>query len=179
MDETVKIWPEQEMEIRELITAYAKYNPRVELKPGMKKYKMLEDSIKNHGLVDHGIVYNIRTKTLVGGHQRINVMFHLGVKKVPVVMVDVDEYTEKAMNVMLNSDDVKGEWDMPKLQALIEDIQINMPKAIDLTALTSQSIDKILNGTFEDIADHDLRDMHDKQDEPRMKKCPKCHFEWE
>lgn len=177
--EEIKIWPEEEMEIKDLIIAYAKYNPRIELKPGMKKYKELEKSIKSHGLVDHGIVYNKRTNTLVGGHQRVNVMYNLGVKLVPTVIVDVDEYTEKAMNIMLNSEDVQGEWDMPKLKALIQDIQINMPKAIDLTALTSQSIDKILNGTFEDIADHDLHDMHDKSDEPRMKKCPKCHFEWE
>lgn len=39
-------------------------------------------------------------------------------------MVDIDEAEEKALNVALNK--VSGDWDMPKLAELLEDLDKSM-----------------------------------------------------
>lgn len=45
----------------------APYNPRIELKPGMREYDKLERSMDKFGCVET-LVWNTRTKHLVGGH---------------------------------------------------------------------------------------------------------------
>jgi DNA modification methylase len=47
---------------------------------------------------------------IVSGHQRYKVLQEAGVEKVTVIMVDVDEISEMAMNVTLNSQEIAGQW---------------------------------------------------------------------
>ena len=55
----------------------ADYNPRKKLKPGDKEFEKLKKSIEEFGYVEP-IILNERTNTVVGGHQRLEVMKHLG-----------------------------------------------------------------------------------------------------
>ena len=51
----------------------ADYNPRKKLKPGDKEFEKLKKSIEEFGYVEP-IILNKRTDTVVGGHQRLEVM---------------------------------------------------------------------------------------------------------
>lgn len=123
-------------EIRE-----ATYNPRKKLKPGDAEYRKIKKSIKKFGLVEP-LVWNQRTKTLVGGHQRLQVMRDLGWTEVPVVVVDLPEAEEKALNIALNK--ITGAWDLQMLrQVLVELDTGEFP--IELTGFNEDDIEKMLS----------------------------------
>lgn len=65
----------QEIEFSRLIPA--DYNPRVALTPDMPEFERLKNSIETFGNVEP-IVWNERTGHIVGGHQRLAVLQHLG-----------------------------------------------------------------------------------------------------
>lgn len=97
----------------------AEYNPRKNLKPGDAEYEKLKRSIEEFGYVEPAI-WNKRTGTVVGGHQRLKVMKDLGYEEVDCVVVDLDEKKEKALNVALNK--ISGEWDNTLLANLLKDL---------------------------------------------------------
>lgn len=97
----------------------AAYNPRVELKPGDREYEALSDSVARFGLVEP-LVWNKRTKTLVSGHQRLNVLLAQGKKEAEVVVVDIDPEKEKLANVAVNK--IEGDWDYEKLRELFDEM---------------------------------------------------------
>jgi ParB-like chromosome segregation protein Spo0J len=84
----------------------AAYNPRKDLQPGDAEYEKLLASIEEFGYVDP-IIWNKRTGNVVGGHQRLKILIHLGYTEIDVVVVDLDELREKALNVALNK--IQGE----------------------------------------------------------------------
>ena len=97
----------------------AKYNPRKDLKPGDPEFEKLKRSVEEFGYVEP-IIWNERTGVVVGGHQRLKVLMHLGYTEVDCVVLDIDEQKEKALNVALNK--ISGDWDMPLLTALLQDL---------------------------------------------------------
>lgn len=98
----------------------AAYNPRKELKPGDEQFEKLKRSIETFGYVEP-IIVNTRTgNTVIGGHQRLNVLKAIGETEAECVLVDLSENEEKALNVALNK--VTGEWDEDKLVELLKDI---------------------------------------------------------
>ena len=97
----------------------AKYNPRKDLKPGDPEFEKLKRSVEEFGYVEP-IIWNERTGVVVGGHQRLKVLMHLGYMEVDCVVLDIDEHKEKALNVALNK--ISGDWDMPLLTALLQDL---------------------------------------------------------
>ena len=90
----------------------AAYNPRKALMPGDAEYEKLKRSITEFGYVEP-VIWNKRTGNVVGGHQRLTVLKHLGFTEVDCVVVDLDDKREKALNVALNK--IQGEWDKDKL----------------------------------------------------------------
>lgn len=95
----------------------AGWNPRLEIEGNAKK--SLQDSLATFGLVET-LVFNKRSKTLLGGHQRVGqlVEMHeqagtLSGAEVAVTVVDLDETQEKQLNIALNR--VEGEWDLKVL----------------------------------------------------------------
>ncbi len=89
------------------------YNPR---KFTAKKESELEESIKKYGLVEPIIVNSAenRKNIIIGGHFRYRVAKKLGIKKIPVVYIDIpDIEKEKELNIRLNKN--VGEWDYPAL----------------------------------------------------------------
>lgn len=125
----------------------APYNPR---RISDKSLTGLSASIERFGLVQP-IVWNERTKHIVGGHQRLKVIQERGEKECDVVVVDLDESEEKALNVSLNNPHICGEWteDLEKLLAEIREIT---PDAYD---------DLLLDALLDDIPDGSIPDQDD------------------
>lgn len=92
---------EMKMETRSLASLRpAEYNPRVQLQPADPEYQNIKRSIETFGYVDP-IIIN-QDGTIIGGHQRYNVMKDLGYTEAQVVVVDLDKNNEKALNIALN-----------------------------------------------------------------------------
>lgn len=117
----------------------ANYNPRIELNENDPEYDKIKNSIEQFGYVDP-IIYNKRTNTIVGGHQRYTVLRDLGYEEVDVSVVDMDEQDEMALNVALNK--VEGEWDKDKLKDVIE--QLEEDKLV-FTGFDDDEIDSLMN----------------------------------
>lgn len=100
----------------------AEYNPRKKLNPSDEAYKMLKASIENFGYVDP-IIVNIRTMTVIGGHQRLEVLKDLKYEKADCVILDLDEITEKKLNISLNKN--SGYWDNDKLEQLFDELKLS------------------------------------------------------
>ena len=101
----------------------APYNPR-KISPQQKA--MLKRSVKKYGVIG-GITVNKRTMTIVGGNQKIAILDEmLGYPDNDYTLlaeaVDVDLKQEKEMNLMLNSDNARGEWDEEKVRDMLPDI---------------------------------------------------------
>lgn len=97
----------------------AKYNPRKDLKPGDPEFEKLRRSVEEFGYVEP-IIWNRRTGVVVGGHQRLKVLQHLGYTEVDCVVLDLEEQKGKALNVAPNK--ISGAWDVPLLTALLRDL---------------------------------------------------------
>lgn len=92
------------MRIDELVPAA--YNPRTISDQAMRG---LEASIREFGVVQP-VILNSRTGVIVGGHQRVKAMQSQGIVETDVVVVDLSEEREKALNVALNSPHIAGEF---------------------------------------------------------------------
>lgn len=125
----------------------ATYNPRKELKPGDTEFEKLRKSIEEFGYVEP-IIVNIRNMTVVGGHQRLGVMKHLGITEVDCVVVDIDDNKEKALNVALNK--ISGECDDEKLADLLKELQLSGYDT-SLTGFEIREIDELFSGTVYDV----------------------------
>ena len=95
----------------------ASYNPR---KIDAAAAEALKTSIERFGLVQE-IVVNGRNNRVVGGHQRLSVLRQLGQREVAIAIVDLTDDEERALNVVLNSPKVQGDF-TDDLQSLLSSI---------------------------------------------------------
>ena len=118
----------------------AKYNPR---KMNDESRRGLKNSMEKFKDIS-GIVYNKRTKTLIGGHQRWNELrekygTNLKINHVKdeffsiddsvsnnftgylIRIVDWDKSEEKVANITANTHTIAGEWDLEVLPTLMEE----------------------------------------------------------
>lgn len=123
--------------IEELIPAT--YNPRKNLTPEDNEYQKIKRSIEEFGYVEP-IIIN-KDKTIIGGHQRLNVLRDLGYKEIDVIEIDIDKTKEKALNVALNK--ITGEWDMDKLGSLLNELN-DEQFDLKLTGFDASELDGIL-----------------------------------
>jgi len=84
----------------------ADYNPR---EISDEALEGLGKSLDRFGVVEP-LVFNKRTKTLVGGHQRLRVLLDRGITEVDVVVVNLDRIEEKALNITLNNPEITGDF---------------------------------------------------------------------
>ncbi len=84
----------------------APYNPRDISDDALSG---LRHSLEKFGYVDL-LVVNKRNMRIISGHQRFKILQDEGVESVTAIMVDVDEVSEMAMNVTLNSPEITGQW---------------------------------------------------------------------
>lgn len=98
----------------------ADYNPRYISDAAKVKLRKI---LAKHGLVE-SLVWNKRTNNVVGGHQRISCLDALeGTDNylLDVCQIDVDEKTEKELNIALNNQAAMGEFDLGKLESMYRD----------------------------------------------------------
>ncbi len=126
----------------------AEYNPRKKLKPGDKEFEKLKKSIEEFGYIEP-IILNKRTNTVVGGHQRLEVMKHLGYTEVDCVIVDLDEKKEKALNIALNK--ISGEWDEALLTDLLKELDTD--GIVSLTGFDLDELDTLFAGTEYNVSE--------------------------
>ena len=119
----------------------ARYNPRKDLKPGDKEYHKLRRSIEEFGYVEP-VIFNRRTGSVVGGHQRLKVLLDLGHSEIDCVVVELDPQKEKALNLALNK--IQGEWDETKLAELMAELDAGAFD-VSLTGFDAAEIDELLN----------------------------------
>ncbi len=106
----------------------ADYNPRVMTD---ESRKLLKKSVKAFGIVG-GIVVNKRTGyTVVGGHQRIDILdreakYPDNDYKIKVELVDLSPKEEKTLNAALNNQNSQGQFDPKKMQAFLADIDTDI-----------------------------------------------------
>ena len=126
--------------------AAAPWNPR---KISEKALAGLGESVKRFGLVVP-IVWNRATGHVVGGHQRIKALLAQNVVDTDVVVVELPEIEEKALNVALNSGEISGEW-TPDAMALIDEIAASMPDLAQALLMSD------LRGAIEDLVPREKR----------------------
>ncbi|WP_076346923.1 ParB N-terminal domain-containing protein [Alicyclobacillus vulcanalis] len=148
------------------------YNPRLDIKPGDPVYDKLKRSIEEFGLVEP-IVWNKRTGRVVGGHQRLKVLQEMGVEETEVVVVDLDETREKALNLALNK--IENDWDLPKLKDLLEELDTGEID-IELTGFDVDEIERLMTAFPPDDTD-DIESQVCK--EGKLVRCPYCGSDFE
>ena len=116
----------------------APYNPRLMPEGEMEK---LIRSIQQFGFVEP-LVVRRQDNTIIGGHQRLAAAAALGMTRVPVVYVDVTEAQAKALNLALNK--IQGEWDLPKLGDLLEELQALPDLDETLSGFDEREIESLL-----------------------------------
>ena len=126
--ELSKYFNSKSVELKRSQIKPASYNPRAISDEGKKALKR---SIKLYGVVG-GIVVNQATGyTIVGGHQKVAVLdelnkydksTHENDYTLRVELINVDEKTEKQLNITLNNPNVGGNWDFDALARLVPDI---------------------------------------------------------
>jgi len=112
----------------------AEYNPRtisVGAMQGLKK------SVGEFGL-PQAVVWNKRTRRVVGGHQRLKALDPE--VETDVVVVDLDETKEKALNLALNNRHIAGEF-TSGLHAILAELQTSVPDLAEGLLLPDLKID--------------------------------------
>ncbi|MDW3783643.1 ParB N-terminal domain-containing protein [Staphylococcus saprophyticus] len=150
MEQTINI---QKMALTDIEPA--EYNPRVDLNEYDDEYQKIKNSIEQFGYVDP-IIWNKRTNTIVGGHQRYTVLRDLGYETADVSVVDMDEQNEMALNIALNK--VEGEWDRAKLKQVLDELEEDK---LSFTGFDDDEISSIMN----DIDINDFFEEEEKQPE--------------
>ena len=144
----------------------ADYNPRKDLKPGDPEYEKLKRSLEEFGYVEP-VIWNKTTSHVVGGHQRLKVLFDMGITEVECVVVDMDAEKEKALNIALNK--ISGDWDKDKLALLISDLQ-GADFDVSLTGFDPTELDDLFKDSLKDGIKDDDFDVDAELQKPALTK---------
>ena len=120
------------------------YNPRNITEEQLNK---LKDSIEKFGYIEP-IIINKRNNIVVGGNQRLKVLKKLlgDEKEIDVVIVDLDETQEKALNIALNK--ISGSWNDDKLFMILE--KLEKENMIEITGFEISDIMVNKNGILDE-----------------------------
>ena len=133
----------------------APYNPRT-ISP--KALDGLTSSIDRFGLVQP-IIWNRRTRRVVGGHQRLKVLQAKQETQTDVVVVDLPESEEKALNIALNNHHICGDWS-EDVEKLLADIRQETPDIYD-DLLLDALLDDVPKTIIESCEEPDYCDAND------------------
>lgn len=99
----------------------APYNPR---KIDDAARRLLRDNLNTVGLLGP-VTVNRRTRNMVGGHQRLALLDALegtDAYLIDVAVVELSDKAEREQNLFMNNPAAQGDWDLPALKAVIEEI---------------------------------------------------------
>jgi hypothetical protein len=167
----------------------ASYNPR---KISIEAFQGLGKSIEKFGLLIP-IVWNKRTGNVVGGHQRLRYLTEIGETETDVVVVDLDDNEEVALNISLNNKALRGEFTKDVVE-LLERTEYQIGSAFD---------EVMLSDLFKDMEKKFEKELKEKTEKPLREKkefsgdgsgggsggefvdsaetlvtCPECHSRW-
>lgn len=156
----------------------AEYNPRV-IDPDARAKLMV--SLKKNGLVEP-IIVNKRTMNIVGGHQRLAILDDLeddNSYHIDVSMIDVSEAVEKQVNIALNADSMRGQYDTEKLMALLTEVQDIYATGMDPAELELMGVEASVIGDLFDLEKHskEAQDaVKELEDIGKLKEARKKHI---
>jgi DNA modification methylase len=113
-------------------------NPRT--MPALEMQKLIR-SIQQFGMVEP-LVVRRSDQLVIGGHQRLEAAKALGMTKVPVVYVELSDAEATALNLALNR--IQGEWDLPKLGELLDELRLLPDFDVAVTGFDGPEIDELL-----------------------------------
>jgi DNA modification methylase len=112
----------------------AAYNPR---KITRGQLDALKRSLEEYGAVEPAVVN--KDDEIIGGHQRVKGAGELGWETYPCVYVALSPAKAKALNLALNR--ISGEWDTPKLEELLAELDTD---ALALTGFEEAELEQLL-----------------------------------
>ena len=124
------------------------YNPRT---ISEKDLKALVKNMNKYGTLEI-LVANQRTGNIISGHQRLKAAILLGMKKLPVIWIDVSKRDEKMINLAMNK--ISGEWDAPMLKDILEEID-NGEGDMDMTGFDDVEIEMLMTESYQDEIEED------------------------
>ncbi len=101
----------------------------------------LTRSISEFGLIDP-IIARRDDGTVIGGHQRLLAVRRLGLKKVPVIFLDLSQDQARVLNLALNR--IAGDWDEELLARLLADLTASEDADLTLTGFTDSELSALL-----------------------------------
>ena len=161
-------------------------NPRKDLKKGDPEFEKIQNSIGKFGQLDP-IIYNTRTRKVIGGHQRLKVLDAKGYTELYTVTLgaytwafaeaDLKELSEKeenAANIALNK--ASGDWDMNQLVLNLQELKAE-GMDISITGFDDAEFKGLLqelNPQFSPIPESEVPRL----DERKKVICPECGNEF-
>lgn len=173
----------------------ADYNPRV---ISDDAFDGLGKSLERFGVLAY-IVWNERTGNIVGGHQRYRQLMEMGEKETDVVVVNLDDNEEVALNITLNNPNIRGDF-TPDVMEQLRVTEIQLGNAFN--QLGMMDLYEMLKGRGFDKKPK-KKDTTPKVKEPKEKRpvdkpsekddkdgvieeraqavitCPKCKSQWQ
>lgn len=129
----------QEIDITHLPIKDLRPDPANPRRISDEELESLTRPIREFGLIDP-IIARREDNTVIGGHQRLLAARKLGIKQVPVVLVDLSAEQAHLLNLALNR--ISGSWDQDLLGRLLA--ELNAVPDVDLS-LTGFSDDELQN----------------------------------
>lgn len=130
----------------------AKYNPRRKLEKTDEAYKRIKASIEEFGYVDP-IIVNYKNMTVIGGHQRLEILKELGYEEIECVVVNLDEKQEKRLNLSLNKN--SGYWDNTKLEELFDELKLSEEELFS-TGFSMSEVENLKTDFISDLLEDDF-----------------------
>jgi DNA modification methylase len=132
-----------------------------ELKPDPANPRRISDtelealtrSLREYGLVDP-IIARREDRTVIGGHQRLLAARRLGMKTVPVILLDLTQEQARVLNLALNK--ISGAWDEELLARMVADLSGVEELDLSLTGFDEDELDALLKSL----------DVREKKDKP-------------
>ncbi len=124
------------------------YNPR---RISDEALSGLRSSIKRFGLVVPILVN--KNYQVIGGHQRLRIVKESGAKDTTVVVVDLPEHEEKALNITLNSAHIAGEYieeDLSELLESLENTDTELYESLRLDAFSDNDLQELTDNAEEE-----------------------------
>lgn len=132
----------------------ADYNPR---KISEDQIARLKKGIEKFGITELP-VWNERSRTLISGHQRIAVMYQLGLQdqEIKVIVMDLDPNEERALNLLMNKGG--GDWDLKALAEMLDSLPF---EARGDTGFTDEEIADLIASLAVEPEEEDLEGSGD------------------
>lgn len=169
----MKKWPIEVVKFSDVVMSDK--NPRVISDENMSS---LSSSIDQFGVVDL-LVWNKRTKHLVGGHQRYWILISKGEVESKMVVVDFPEEQEIKLNITLNNPMIQGFFteDVTKLLSEIEGSFGNHFNELALDKIIpTEDIEKEVKNTLNEETEEEESKFN--PNELMVVTCRRCKSQW-